>query len=333
MMLDAAGSGKEGEEVKDDKDLPSSETERILDRLREILKASDLEKTTGKSLRRQLESELGKDLSAYKPLIKEEIRKYLEGEKVRQSQESQLLQVNLTQEDPAAKQPQQQQQKGTKGGYGSLLSPQLSEFLGGPTEMARTQVVKKLWEYIKGNNLQNASDKRKIDLDDNLSKLFKAPLTMFNMNKQLSRHCKTDDRAKTKESKPKTPKKLKTAGKKSGVKKTKAKAKKAGGKSSKQPKAEGEKKRGGGGFGNVHVLEPLASFLGTTETQRTEIVKKVWDYIKANNCKDPNDGRNIIPDETLGKFLTAPVNMFSMQKQLSAYLQKIPKAPKVESKS
>ena len=52
------------------------------------------------------------------------------------------------------------------------------------------QVVKRLWAYIKENDLQNPKDKRKIVLDDKLSKLFKPPLTMFTINKQLSRHCK-----------------------------------------------------------------------------------------------------------------------------------------------
>lgn len=51
------------------------------------------------------------------------------------------------------------------------------------------QVVKKLWEYIKANNLQNPKNKQKIILDDKLKQLFKPPLTMLNMNKQLSKHC------------------------------------------------------------------------------------------------------------------------------------------------
>ena len=62
-----------------------------------------------------------------------------------------------------------------------------------PQATQGTQVVRKMWEYIKAHNLQNPKDRRKIDLDDALAKLFKPPLTMFNMNKQLSRHCKTDD--------------------------------------------------------------------------------------------------------------------------------------------
>ena len=52
--------------------------EAILTRLREILKTSDLEKTTGKSIRKQLEKELSADLSGYKPVIREEIEKYLQ---------------------------------------------------------------------------------------------------------------------------------------------------------------------------------------------------------------------------------------------------------------
>lgn len=53
---------------------------------------------------------------------------------------------------------------------------------------AGRQVVKKLWEYIKAHDLQNPKDKRKIVLDDALGRLFKPPLNMFSMNKQLSRH-------------------------------------------------------------------------------------------------------------------------------------------------
>lgn len=38
---------------------------------------------------------------------------------------------------------------------------------------SRPQVVKHLWAYIKGNNLQNPADKRQIICDDKLQKLFK----------------------------------------------------------------------------------------------------------------------------------------------------------------
>jgi len=103
---------------------------------------------------------------------------------------------------------------------------------------------------------------------------------------------------------------------------SKNKVKKSARKIHKDAKKTGEKRKGGGGFGTVQLLGPLRSFMGADVASRTEVVKKVWAYIKEHNCKDPNDGRNIVPDSTLGQFLTAPVNMFNMNKQMSQYMQK-----------
>ncbi len=69
------------------------------------------------------------------------------------------------------------------------LSPELEEVTGkGP--MARGQVVKKLWEYIKAHNLQNPSNKRNILADDKLKIIFggKGEVTMFEMTKLVSTH-------------------------------------------------------------------------------------------------------------------------------------------------
>jgi chromatin remodeling complex protein RSC6 len=71
------------------------------------------------------------------------------------------------------------------------LSPELEEVTGkGP--MSRGQVVKKLWEYIKGNNLQNPANKRNILADEKLKVIFggKAEVTMFEMTKLVSAHLK-----------------------------------------------------------------------------------------------------------------------------------------------
>ena len=69
------------------------------------------------------------------------------------------------------------------------VSPELAEVVGkGP--MPRSEVVKKLWVYIKGNNLQNPKNKRNINADDNLKKVFggKAVVNMFEMTKLVSKH-------------------------------------------------------------------------------------------------------------------------------------------------
>lgn len=50
-----------------------------------------------------------------------------------------------------------------------------------------------------------------------------------------------------------------------------------------------------------------------------QVVRQIWAYIKEHDLQNPQDRRKIIPDEVLGTFLTAPVNMMSMNSQLSKH--------------
>ena len=70
------------------------------------------------------------------------------------------------------------------------LSGDLEAVVGkGP--MPRSEVVKKLWEYIKKHDLQNPQNKRNILADDKLQPLFgKKEVTMFEMTKLVSAHMK-----------------------------------------------------------------------------------------------------------------------------------------------
>ena len=71
------------------------------------------------------------------------------------------------------------------------LSPELEAVVGaGP--LPRSQVVKKLWEYIKKNDLQNPANKRNILADEKLKAIFggKSEVTMFEMTKLVSAHMK-----------------------------------------------------------------------------------------------------------------------------------------------
>ena len=57
--------------------------------------------------------------------------------------------------------------------------------------LPRTQVVKKLWVYIKKNGLQDAKNRRNINADANLKKVFgKNTVSMFEMTKLVSKHLK-----------------------------------------------------------------------------------------------------------------------------------------------
>ena len=69
------------------------------------------------------------------------------------------------------------------------VSPELAAVLGkGP--MPRSEVVKALWAYIKKNGLQDATNKRNINADEALKKVFggKAVVNMFEMTKLVSKH-------------------------------------------------------------------------------------------------------------------------------------------------
>lgn len=61
----------------------------------------------------------------------------------------------------------------------------------GASPLPRTQIVKKIWDYIKKNGLQDAKNRRNINADDKLKPIFgKASVSMFEMTKLVSKHLK-----------------------------------------------------------------------------------------------------------------------------------------------
>jgi chromatin remodeling complex protein RSC6 len=69
------------------------------------------------------------------------------------------------------------------------ISADLAVVVGkGP--MPRSEVVKKLWAYIKKNGLQDAKNKRNVNADAALTKVFggKKQVSMFEMTKLVSKH-------------------------------------------------------------------------------------------------------------------------------------------------
>ena len=69
------------------------------------------------------------------------------------------------------------------------VSSELEAVVGGGP-LPRSEVVKKLWVYIKKNNLQDPTNKRNINADENLVKVFggKKTVNMFEMTKLVSKH-------------------------------------------------------------------------------------------------------------------------------------------------
>ena len=59
----------------------------------------------------------------------------------------------------------------------------------GSSPLSRPDVVSRMWDYIKKNNLQNPENKREILADGKLEPIFGAKkVTMFEMNKHLAQH-------------------------------------------------------------------------------------------------------------------------------------------------
>ena len=59
----------------------------------------------------------------------------------------------------------------------------------GPGNFPRTEVTKRVWDYIKKNNLQDAQNKRMINADAKLKEIFKKPqVSMFEMTKPINAH-------------------------------------------------------------------------------------------------------------------------------------------------
>jgi chromatin remodeling complex protein RSC6 len=70
------------------------------------------------------------------------------------------------------------------------------------------------------------------------------------------------------------------------------------------------------------IGEPLQPIVGAKPMPRTEVVKRLWDYIRKNGLQDTKEKRNINADENLQRVFGGKkqVSMFEMTKYVSKYL-------------
>ena len=73
----------------------------------------------------------------------------------------------------------------------------------------------------------------------------------------------------------------------------------------------------------VAVSDTLAEVVGKGPMPRTEVTKKLWDYIKKHKLQDDKNKRNINPDVKLSKVLgsTDAIDMFKMTSKISKHLK------------
>ncbi|KAJ1380400.1 SWIB/MDM2 domain [Sesbania bispinosa] len=162
--------------------------------------------------------------------------------------------------------------RGGPGGLNKLcgVSPELQVIVGQPA-LPRTEIVKQLWAYIRKNNLQDPSNKRKIICNDELRVVFETDCTdMFKMNKLLAKHI-----IPLEPTKQPVPKKQKVD--------VELETKSA------EPAP------------SVIISDALANFFGITgrEMLQSEVLRRIWEYIKVNQLEDPVNPMAIVCDAKL----------------------------------
>ncbi|XP_055805982.1 protein TRI1-like isoform X2 [Solanum dulcamara] len=294
----------------------------LVGRLREFLSTSDLNTTSNAAVRRKLEEDFGIDLSDRKVFIRDQIDLYLESEFQNEKNEEEMKEendegpsaevkseVSEEEEDPEEEEEEEVEEsesvaKGKRksskkkpgkknenvkrkaGGFTKVcsLSPQLQKFTG-ETELARTEVVKRMWRYIRENNLQDPSNRRNINCDDTLRELFDVDtINMFQMNKALAKHiwpldCNGVSTITTSDSVNSTAKEKSSTAKKKRQKQEEDE-------DSDEPKRK-EKRKNSGILAPLQLSDALIKFLGTGESElpRSDVVKRIWEYIKQNDLQ------------------------------------------------
>lgn len=71
------------------------------------------------------------------------------------------------------------------------------------------------------------------------------------------------------------------------------------------------------------VSDELQAVVGSKQLTRPQIVKKMWDYIKAKKCQDQKNRRMIVPDEKLSKVIgNKPVDMLKLAGHINKHIKK-----------
>jgi upstream activation factor subunit UAF30 len=316
----------------------------------ELIAAGDLKAMSLRVVRTQLEEKFGCNLSDKKGVIGEALESFM-SQPEEMFEYDQIIKAEAEAEAAveAATKTSGVKSSGTPkkvGGFTAIvqLSDELTEFMGSAF-LPRTEVTKRLWQYIKTNDLQDPTDRREILCDAKLQLLFKRKkVHMFKMTKYVSAMMKTikelqpgDERAalgdddehdaevkkgaavkkeaeklKKMNMTGKDRKKLQTAASLGATKKRKRVKEEEG--------AEKEKKRSL----DWTISKPLAKLLGMEQDEtRFQLVAKIWQYIKGNGLQDPADKRTIRLDAALEKiFKVQTVTMFSLNKYISLQMTK-----------
>ncbi len=253
----------------------------IRKKMEKLVPTVNLETVTTKQFIKLLSKKMGDvKLSSKKKFIKKTLTEIIDAMEAAKSDESAPSSSSSEEEEVKSKKRVTRKKasaSSSRGGKGGGLtavkevSDELAAFLGKGKQMARTEVVKCLWEYIKENDLQNPNDRREILLDERLKEVFHADkFTMFSMNKYVSAHVY-----------PFTPVNLTELSEKSKKRKELQKEKAA-------KRQKTGKKRKSGTQAPWRLSADLASVVGKAILPRPQITQGLWAYIREHGLQVSN---------------------------------------------
>lgn len=173
--------------------------EEVRQAIKDMLKDIDIASTSIREIRTLLQAKLGDrfDVEERKDFVKDTVASFLlEGDDEDEDQdpsEADEAEDDENEESVPTAVEVASPDKGKKKGGGFakplLLADELAEFMGSKIA-SRTDVTKKIWEYIKANDLQNPSNRREILCDEAFEKLMKRKkINMFKMTQVLNPVC------------------------------------------------------------------------------------------------------------------------------------------------
>ena len=249
--------------------LPSDAS--IRQKMEILMKSVDLETMSTKQFIAALSGQFGGvDLSSKKKFIKATITEIIDAMENEEESGSEEESESEEEEEEVAPKKKKKSTGGGGGGGGLTavkeISEELAAFLQCGRQMARTTIVKTLWDYIKQHNLQNPEDKREILLDDQMKAVFGVDrFTMFSMNKYIGAHVEP---YKPVDLTTSTPKKRKDEAGKKGA-------------AAKKPKI----KREPGTQAPYRLSDELAAVVGKKILPRPQVTQALWAYIRKNNLQ------------------------------------------------
>ena len=262
---------------------------RVGARLGEVLATAEIADLKLKSLRKQLEGELGVELSGeeHKAWFKAKVTALVEAKTAAADLAAGRKPGDLADDEEDPRHP--------------VLSDEMAAVVG-VGRANHFRLVKLLWKYIKKHDLQNPANKNEIVCDDALKAVFKKDkVTSFGMSKLLSAHYFKDDAPA-----PKKPKKKPAAASSAEYKGSREMAYFCG---VRAPRVRAPPRE-----------TPDRRFSQVETNNRFTITKIVWAHIKEHGLQKEGDKRTIICDETLkGLFQVDEFNQFQMAKLIGTH--------------